>query len=900
MASYREYAMSSSEDSEDFTPERMPSSEDSDSSFKGTCYEEKVQHQHAKRLARASKPWTAARCQRLLRPLRSGLASLSWRAALPNRTMSKAAKRAWDEIKDKVEEDLRNLSPSEQGNLSPSRHWLKQKKKVRRTYKLKRPTQQRDEQSASTTKDSKGQGTAKGRRRNEKSRVPGELVVATPLLRRARGHVVPSPASSRNRPAQKSGKPGAGRKDPGSKAAKKKYMDKVSARLKSLGATDEWGDFSALMGHAETFLKATKGNTNTEQRRGPRSLLDMCLRKMPQYIEELEAQERMDAVENGTVSTLDRLDSSTHVYNYLEGFAPTEALGWRHLRAVVRADGIKELKNGILEGLIEEDDARMLVDICLENKAFLGAEELIVALIDRQYSQPGALDSFSVDKPFLGCLSALRNYAYVHDRSPFLLRQYTRLVSGGILPLDWLRTGEFECIWKDFATRCLSKAEAAEDAVAFTSCSVSLLCRQKLSPPSQSELALKEENDFQHIQTMANVMERLTSVLTVLASMSWVGEIELCSESVSEVKVAKIRYIGDRLRRILSSCVADLESSTPTSTSTGCNLGMDLLRMALFLSSSSARDDADIRSRIKNSIEQAWRQNTDQNSTKNDRSRHRLSDIASLVASVARSGGRGMSLAPHNCLDTIFVQLECLELDPRILASMKAVTAFSLAQQTKNVQDFVYAEKLASSQSSTAGGDARSGPLFTGYRWEETIGEWVTASPVVKKRQPQTRAGKRGSTSGSEVDHGKDSAKGVPTQPEGSTDGDADSVPGLEIERQQTLGASQASSAPRPRHVNDKKRSHSSPGDDKPRAVVGVATSRTDRDAASQPTKSADPSLDDELGSDMGDQDGPAAKKPRRSTDRTAKRSSKPRSSLASQGSGSRIGDDDSEDELCM
>ncbi|XXG96542.1 hypothetical protein Hte_002826 [Hypoxylon texense] len=829
--------------------------------------------------AEASKPWTAARCQRLLRPLFSRLASLRRdAAALALQTPFEAAEKSWQETSARAEEEQQQ---------SPSKQWLKPRKRVRLTYSQRRPTQQGgDEQSASTTaKDSKGLGTANGLRQNEKSRMPGELVAATPLLRRARGHVVPSPISSRKRPAQESEEPrAASRQDSRSKTelARKKYMDQAWAGLRPpLSFSDRRRDLQAICGSLETLLKATQ--SSTKQGRGPRSLLEMCLRKVPQYIEELEAWERMEAAENGTVSTIDDVDTSAHIYNYLESFAPTESLGWRHLRAVVRADGVKAVKDGILEGLIGDDYSELLINACIGNRASPEAEELITALVDRQYSQLGAPDSFSNDSS-LRCLAVLRIYANRHDRALFLLRQYSRLLSGGILPQDWLGTEEFEQIWR-FATRCLSKAEAADDAIAFTSCSISLLCRQKQSLTSGSEPPRSEKN-----------MQTLTSVLTILATMSWLGEIELCSESVSEAEVTKICFIGNRLRYILSSCMVDLESTTFTR----CNLGKDLLRMALFLSSSSARGDTDIRFRLKNSIEQAWRQNTDKNSTRNGRSRHRLSDIASLVSSVARSCGRGMSLASHNCLDTIFVQLECLELDPRVLASLKAVAAFSLAQQTNNVKDFIYAERLASSQSSTAGSGALSRPMFTGYRWEETIGEWVTASPVVERRRPQTRAGKRGSTTRSEVDHGEDNAAYVPTQPGGSTDGDADNVPGLEIERSQNFCTGQAPSALRPRHVNNKKRSHSDLGDSKPRAVVGVATSRTDRDVAPQPTKSADPSLDDELGSDKENQDRPVAKKPRRSIDRRSTWSSKPRSSLASQGSGSMLGDDDSEDELCM
>ncbi|KAI1772446.1 hypothetical protein F4818DRAFT_425920 [Hypoxylon cercidicola] len=828
------------------------------------------------RSAEASKPWTAARCQRLLRPLLSRIASLRKDAAIA--------------LQNPVGDMFRQETGARAEQQSPNKGWLKPRKKIRLTYSQRRHSRQGDEQSAST-KDSKELGTANCLKQNGRSRVPGELVAATPLLRRARGHVVPSPISSRKRPIQEPAEPGAECKQdprPPKGQAKQKQLDQRLARLRTQPSSNRHSDLEAIYKSLEALLKATRNDSN--QSRGPRSLLDMCLRKVPQYIEELEAWERMEAAQNGTVSTLDDVDTSAYIYDYLESFAPTEALGWRHLRAVVRADGLKAVKQGVLDGLFGDDFSELLIDLCVQNEALLEAEELIAALIDRQYSQPRAQDGSFAGEASLRCLSVLRTFASKYGRTSFLLRQYSLLLSGGNLPQDWLATQDFEDVWVS-AARYLSKAEAADDAVAFMSYSIPLLCRQKQSLTSGSETARVEKNILQNTQT-------LTSALTMLATMSWLGEIELYSASVSEAEIAKICFIGNRLKYILSSCMVDLESTK----STRCNLGKDLLRMALFLSSSSARSDGDIRFRLRNSIEQAWRQNTEQNSTRNGRARHRLSDIASLVSSVARSCGRGMSLASHNCLDTIFVQLECLELDPKVLASMKAVAAFSLAQQTNNVKDFMYAERLASSQSSTTGGDARSRSLFTGYRWEETIGEWVTVSPVVEKRRPRARAVQRGSTSRSEVDHGECGTECEPTQPGGSANDDTDSVPGLEIEQEQeqAIRTGRASLALRPGHVNNKKRSHSYSRDSKPCVAVEVAASRTDRDAVSQPTRSADLSLDDELGSDKENRVRPMAKKPRRSIDRRVVWSSKPRSSLASQRSGSMLGDDYSDDELCM
>ncbi|KAI0180886.1 hypothetical protein GGR52DRAFT_9683 [Hypoxylon sp. FL1284] len=845
------------------------------------------------RSAEASKPWTAARCQRLLRPLLSRIASLRRDAevAPPN----------------PVEDSIRHESRAAADQQSPAKGWLKPRKKIRLTYAQRRLPRHKNEQCA-PAKDVNASATAGGLKQNDKSRVPGELVAATPLLRRARGHVVPSPLPFRKRPTpeqEESDEPGVGCKQDSrlkKGSAKQKDLDRRLAGLRTQPSSNRHSDLEAIYKSLEALLRATRSDHG--QTRGSRSLLDMCLRKVPQYIEELEAWERMEAEENGTVSTLDDVDTSAYIYDYLESFAPIQALGWKHLRAVVRADGLKAVRQGISEGLFGDDFSELLIDLCARNEALPEAEELIEALVDRQYNQPKTSDSPFTEETSLRCLPVLRTFADKYGRTPFLLRQYALLLSSGNLPQDWLATRDFVHVWAS-AARCLSKAEAADDAVAFMSYSIPSLCRQKQQyATSGSEMARPRNN--------TNTQQTLTSTLTMLATMSWLGEIELYSTSVSEVEITKIHLIGDRLKYILSSCMVALESTRAVRS----NLGKDLLRMALFLSSGSARGDSNIRFRVKASIEQAWRQNTDQNAPRAGRATHRLSDMASLVSSVARSCGRGMALASHNCLDTIFVQLECLGLDPKVLASLKAVAAFSLAQQTNNVKDFMYAERLASNQSSSSsstaaggrgGDDARSRSLFSGYRWEETIGEWVTVSPVVERRRPRTRAGLRGSTSGLETDHSEGGARPAPTQAGGSRGRDTESVAGPELEQQQqqqqATRAHRPSLALRPSHVNNRKRSHSYPREDgkPPRAALEAVASRADRDAARQPTKPVDASLDDELGSEKENRDRPVAKKPRRSLDsRRASQSSKPRSSLASQNSGSMFGDDYSEDELCM
>ncbi|KAI1801615.1 hypothetical protein F4811DRAFT_533623 [Daldinia bambusicola] len=804
----------------------------------------------------SSQPWTAARCQRLLRPLLSRIASLRKDAA----TSLLSAKD--DELEQKG-----RAAAEQQPNVNCE--WLRPRKRVRLTYSQRRSTNQ--DGQATLSKDSKGISTTKNLQQSEgRSIIPGEIVPATPVLRRARGHVVPSPSAASSQSKEQAEQPAVGgRRD------QFKDLEKRLANLRAQSTSNRHSDLEAIYKSLEALLKATRHTTSPG--RGPRSFLDMCLRKVPSYIEELEAWERMEAEQRGSISTLDDVDTSTEIYNYLESIGSNQALGWRHLGIVVRADGLNAVKQGVSEGLFGDDFSQLLIDLCIRIGALSEAEELVAALSNRQYPPPTTAGSSFAE---LGCfrpLSILWNFSNKHGHTSFSLRHYSLLLSNGSLPKDWLATQEFERVWA-LAARHLSVMEAADDAVAFMDYSVSLLCRRRRILTGGNDAA-RSEKDI----AMAN-KQTLISALTMLAAMSSLGEIELHTANVSEVEIAKIGFIGNRLQHILRACIADLELSK----STRSGLGNDLLHLAYYISSSEARANNDISSRLKFSIEQAWRQHAGDNSSRSNRTRHRLTDMASFVSSVARSCGRGLNLASHNCLDMLFGQLTGLRLDQEILDSMKAIAAFSLAQQTNNIKDFIYAEKLACNQHSGAGGGARMRSLFSGYRWEETIGEWVTVSP---RRIPRART--RQLRSSSRLDRGRaiDGGEQGATQPGVSIYDEAESVPDLQIE-----GA--VPKTPDTEHVNTRKRAHSCSQGDKPQAAMGPRRSKSF--VALQAAKPAHSSLDDELGSDKENSNYVIRKKPRRSVDKKTLLGSKLRSSLGSLDSIGIPGDDCSDDELCM
>ncbi|KAK7751061.1 hypothetical protein SLS62_007047 [Diatrype stigma] len=709
----------------------------------------------APKLARSGEipqPWTAARCHRLLRPLVSRIASLRKDAAI-------SLSRPLDP--GQVTSDNRTGAKRQSSECD----WLlpSKKAKLHRTY-----SQKRSQTSASQKQRSgSASGSECSRQSGGAARLQGEIVASTPLLRRARGHIVSSPpqdAASRGETKQALqviSQPGDAkiRRKP---TLPQKKLDERLAALKPEMPPSRHSDYEAIYRSLEALLTATNANENADagEKRGPRSFLDMCLRKVPEYILDLEAWEKSEAEENGTFSALESVDTSVQIYNELESLGPVQ--GWRHLKVVVRADGLRAVKEAISDGLFDDAFLGLLVDLCMVMNAHSEAEELVEAMTQRQYPYPQSPDTSFSELPPMQPLSALWYFATKIGCTPYLLRQNTLLLSNGSLPRDWLGTREFERVW-GLAVRNISKAEAAGEATDFMIKAISLLSTRKRRPNGRNEQPQAER------EVSTATQQALVSALATVTAMSSLGENEIGSSRLSEINTAKVRQIGKRLQYILQSSLAEVAASNRVQASVGTRL----LHLALFLSSTGNRNEK-ARCTVKENIEHINRSYMEHStttnttagaiSTKGDRAQRQYNAMISLIASTARSCARGLSLPSHDCLESLFQQqLGALGLEAGILDRMKAASAFTLAQQTHNVRDLIYAEKLTLLASSSDGsgriddvenGQQRHRPrhhysnhkdephaaaaaaersLFAGYRWDATIGEWVTVSPVKQR-----------------------------------------------------------------------------------------------------------------------------------------------------------------------
>ncbi|CAJ2506895.1 Uu.00g080810.m01.CDS01 [Anthostomella pinea] len=692
-----------------------------------------------------SQPWTTARCHRLLRPLISRIASLR-RDAAAIATVSATAtsistpSSSSSSSSSSISNVAKSSGLNREGADTPeadSKWLMPKKKRVRLTYSQRRaPRQQQDDQPgeredgderpAVVQKAEVRRKTVRCLRHDGQSSTAfrGEIMAPTPLLRRARGHIVPSPlpvARSSGEEERCEDK----RREPRTKrsTSTRKALDGRLAKIRVNSPAERYNELEAIYKSLEALLKATA--LDTAQTRGPRSFLDMCLRKVPQYITELDAWERWEAEQSGTITTLDDVDTSAQIYNELESIGTNQ--GWKHLRVVVRADGVEAAREGIAERLFSDDFSQLLIDLCIQSGAVAEAEELMAALVDRPFPLPASPESSFAQFTSLQPLTALSSFATKSGRASYTLRQYSVLLSSKHLPQDWLATPDFERIWGS-AARALSSREAICDVINFMVESISLMCSRKRTFTGTAETIQLEKDMLEANQ------RTLTSALTIVSAMSLLGENATQTSRIRDADVCKVSLLVDRLKYILKACIAELEPQGQRYV--GARL--DLLYLALFLSSGKTQGETVARY-VKRSIENATRQRDAPRAARGSPTPNQYDSIVSLIASVARSCSRGTSVASHQCLDVLFERLNVMDIGHQVLDSLKAASAFLLAQQTNNVRDLIYAESLYPHARSKPGDTHDRRSLFTGYRWEETIGEWVTVSPIMKRRQSRKR-----------------------------------------------------------------------------------------------------------------------------------------------------------------
>lgn len=459
-----------------------------------------------------------------------------------------------------------------------------------------------------------------------------------------------------------------------------------------------------------------------------KSLLAMCLRRIPDYIAELEYWEKTDAEANKTKSVIQEPKASFYIYSELESLGALG--GWKHLRTVVRAHGVQIIQGAIRDGLVEDRVATTLIGLCCMYLPFVESMGLIDVFISRQYSppDPSVRDGLTVKAPALFPLWAFGLGNGTTKR--FMLGKLADLFGDGSLPAEWLLVDAFKNTRLDAMAKMFYGA--GQDCVDFMITMINVLSplmsawRKKKTLASASCSSTDKNPHQEAAAVLTGGMATLVSeVLSYLDDPD--RERPTLTPAQRAVFVHRVRYI---FRAYL------LHARKTTGLPTPAVYLISLCDFLAFRTESSAATIASAAWKEVKSGQRIDRRDEQYLTT--------LGVLSTIVSNYSRENG---STSAHTYIPQICDKLKVLQIPDKLpyhpFENIDIDVAFAVAFQTNDLQDLAYAEKLWAKKNSVtcsytwmkptpyyeerirARGESEGKP-FSGFKWDDALSEWVT------------------------------------------------------------------------------------------------------------------------------------------------------------------------------
>ncbi|KAK4224746.1 hypothetical protein QBC38DRAFT_484703 [Podospora fimiseda] len=674
-------------------------------------------------------PWTATRCHRLLRPLLTHISALR---------------------KDKERRDLiksgQGVATLQQANLTNARprksvvlgkrprgypesdddygSEKKKKKQPLRKYGRRGRPRAASPENLPTTPHREIQRRQQQRQPNRPSQ-ENEVVLPTPFLRRVRNHLPSSPAVPVEGPADEVAEPlhiGSTRCNHSACCKTRCSFDTELRNLRQTMDAERHGLSESVVKAMASLLKATAPSRNRAA--APKSLLAMCLRKVPEYID-WEKNETEDDDDTNNTAPKD-CGLSFEIYSELEDLGV--AVGWKHLCIVARAHGVKIIQDAAAEGLFEDPITDLLVRLCLEYMPFPEFTDLIETYITRQYPRPRSSREEDDDIFTAPALNPLRILRICDPSGTSLLpRLLSTLLVDELLPSDWILTKGFSTFWPSVINHIAVTKRPCQDTLTFTIETLTLLCNhaapRKPRGVPQTQIRGKAQN------TLVSAIGALGSV--VLLSEEGLGDNPSPSNRTSIIK--------RRVEHVVAATTTNLKCDH----NKGRKLGTYLLALCSFLSLSSNSSST--------ILEQAWNRVT--TCKGNPTLMLQYDATTALMSSLAHFCGKGTGLPPNIYLERLCDKLVTLSLPVQALRDIRVDGAFRLAEVTGDLRDLKFAEDLrreCGTPVQLEGEEKKKKAGFGGFRWDEGIGEWVVGTPgsAVPAKRRKAASGTRRSSRG--------------------------------------------------------------------------------------------------------------------------------------------------------
>jgi len=361
-------------------------------------------------------PWTAARCNRLLRPLSSKIALLrkvknaeerkraSAEAAVQHTNAPPPHKSGKNGTKPSYFEEIEEEWNSNSRARKRMRHTYSSKAKLQTSW-IAKPLEQNH--STCSAKDTAWQIKApllisssnidfSKPDLNKVSGVSQESgeTFENPVRKDKRAYALPRASAKTN-----------------SDSARRRLQ--VLARHESKEVLKLYDGIYATLG---ALLQASNSTTETNKT-GCRSLFSTCLKNTPRYMAREQLLMKMEDPHDDT-------DMSAVVYDELEALSVID--GWKPLRTVVRAHGIDIVGEAIEEKLIPLEVSHGLVCFCVHRGAHAEGESLMERMIASVVREPAQLHYCSPEQDFV--VKALERFASRNGSYGFFYERITLIL----------------------------------------------------------------------------------------------------------------------------------------------------------------------------------------------------------------------------------------------------------------------------------------------------------------------------------------------------------------------------------------------------------------------------------------------------------------------------------------
>ncbi|KAL7787022.1 hypothetical protein V8C37DRAFT_273254 [Trichoderma ceciliae] len=600
-----------------------------------------------------SQPWTAARCQRLLRQLQSRLASLRRLISEDRSTLSTRSKRASDNVQDSTA------------------------KRVRSTYgqRTKRPASTTDKSATTPPRSVRTLGAMK---LGNISPISESVDFRTPVWRKIRDQV-DTPAKDIDI-------------EHGLLDTLPPDMVEELNAIRRHVPSEQYRIYEAIFHWLHRLLHSTA--LQGKHARG-KSLLAMCLRKVPACIADIDAWDRQQLKERGTESVWGISNAASDLFDQLETLG-SDRSGWRPLRLVIRSQAIYLLSNAISDGLFRQEFCHLLVRLCAHLSSNEEAAKLVASTNRRQIALlPTGTTHLGMSKD-LSSLWVLLNPLKGKKISGPIFECVSALINGGFLSSSWLSTRAFSSFWIS-SLEGLTSGNAKPHIVEFMCIAIWTLARG--SRPVIECCVIE--------QALIRVAAGLAVAALTLETQIIIGE--------REQRKAAWRRLVYVLERSISLIARYKSRRSPP------DKASFLLVFARYLAvANSNLASVAFKRRVTEDFENmAHKIGIDTNNGV------RYQQTIILLCTVVQCRRRSSTASSQEILSDVCSKLDHRRLPDWFGHGFQKDVAFMLAQKTEDLRDLTFAESLPV----TTPTNANFNTIFSGWRWEEGISEWVLPSP---------------------------------------------------------------------------------------------------------------------------------------------------------------------------